>query len=219
MHLNVTAKIRAKFKNLPPAVHGVYFLSKEQATVMLQSFQITAKLAEELLAMPEVLDGYEVVSKVANPTVYVPEVPAGSLATVNPAKIAGRAPSAVTTVAADSIPALRIIADDSGVKTMSSLDIVDYINHIRKPGSAILRHDDFMRKVPTVLGEIASPKFYGEAKYAIGNSAFATRKIYNFPSKEAIRMAMSYSYDLQAAVLDAWDDLTPPLPPHYVIAT
>jgi hypothetical protein len=29
--------------------------------------------------------------------------------------------------------------------------------------------------------------------------------IYNFPRKQAIQMAMSYSYRLQEAVLDAWD--------------
>lgn len=172
---------------------------------MLQSFQITAKLAEELLALPEVLEGAEAVSNVPQPTVYVPEVPAGSLATVNPAKIAGRAPSAVTTVAADSIPALRIVAGYSGVKTMSSLEMVDYINHIRKPGEGILRHDNFVAKVPTVLGEKAAPKFQGTAFYTV-NGAKREQKVYNFPRKEAIRMAMSYSYDLQAAVLDAWDE-------------
>lgn len=124
-----------------------------------------------------------------------------SFTPANPAKAVSRAPSAVTTVAAASIPALRIVANDSGVKTMSSLDLVDYINFVRKPGEAILRHDHFMAKVPTVLGQIQAPKFLGTQKY--GNNI--TRNVYNFPRKEAIRMAMSYSYELQEAVLDAWD--------------
>lgn len=45
--------------------------------------------------------------------------------------------------------------------TMTSLELVEFINLQRKEGEAILRHDDFMRKVPKVLGEEAAPKFYG----------------------------------------------------------
>jgi hypothetical protein len=78
-----------------------------------------------------------------------------------------------------------------------------------------------MAKVPTVLGENMAPKFLGTKKYASGTGGLRDQAIYNFPRKEAIRMAMSYSYDLQAAVLDAWDeaekalkaeDITPSLP-------
>ncbi|HBW5189996.1 TPA: Rha family transcriptional regulator, partial [Klebsiella pneumoniae] len=60
------------------------------------------------------------------------------------------------------------------IPTMSSLQMVDYINADRKSkaeteGLAFpckkyrkLRHDNFMNKVPKVLGEIQSPKFLGD---------------------------------------------------------
>ncbi|QJD89901.1 hypothetical protein HH213_07190 [Duganella dendranthematis] len=73
---------------------------------------------------------------------------------------------------------------------MSSLDIVDYINHISKPGESILRRDHLMVKVPTVLGEKAAPEFLRTAFYTV-NGAKREQKIYNFPRKQAIRMAMS----------------------------
>ncbi|MYM65416.1 hypothetical protein GTP45_01035 [Pseudoduganella sp. FT55W] len=160
----------------------------------------------DLLAMPEVLGGAAPISNVPQPTQFVPEGSTGTVATVQNSRTAGRAPSAVVSVAAENIPALRIVTNEDGTKTMSSLDIVDFINHIRKPGSAILRHDNFMAKVPTVLGDIMAPKFLGTKKYASGTGGLRDQAIYNFPRKEAIRMAMSYSYDLQAAVLDAWDE-------------
>ena len=37
--------------------------------------------------------------------------------------------------------------------TMSSLELVDFINSQRKPDEPELRHDNFMAKVPKVLGE------------------------------------------------------------------
>ena len=42
--------------------------------------------------------------------------------------------------------------------TMTSLELVDFINSTRKKGESELRHDHFMAKVPKVLGE-AAPKF------------------------------------------------------------
>jgi hypothetical protein len=35
---------------------------------------------------------------------------------------------------------------------MSSLQMVAYINSTREPGQAEVRHDNFMAKVPNVLG-------------------------------------------------------------------
>jgi hypothetical protein len=46
--------------------------------------------------------------------------------------------------------------------TMSSLEMVDFINSTREEGEATLRHDRFMDKVPTVLGEDQSPQFSGD---------------------------------------------------------
>ena len=88
--------------------------------------------------------------------------------------------------------------------TMSSPEIVDFINKFRKETATVekpykeLRHDDFMRKVPGVLGDKHAPKFIGTQNYGNNN----TRHIYNFPKREACLMAMSYSYELQARVFD-----------------
>jgi len=90
----------------------------------------------------------------------------------------------------------------NGVETMSSLDMVKYINSTRKDGDPELRHDNFMAKVPAVLGDDA-PKFLGTQTYGNNN----TRSVYNFPKREASLMAMSYSYTLQAHVFDRWQEL------------
>lgn len=88
--------------------------------------------------------------------------------------------------------------------TMSSPEIVDFINNHRKEVATTekpykeLRHDDFMRKVPGVLGEMHAPKFIGTQTYGNNN----TRHIYQFPKREACLMAMSYSYELQAQIFD-----------------
>ena len=53
--------------------------------------------------------------------------------------------------------------------TMSSLEIVDFINEYRAKNESNpvqLRHDSFMAKVPKVLGENQSPKFIGYHKDA-----------------------------------------------------
>ena len=102
---------------------------------------------------------------------------------------------------------MLFLTDINGVNTMSSLEMVAYINaaRVQFEGVAGLRHDDFMRKVPKVLGLEPSPKFYGYASAAIGSGAFRQQRIYNFPKREAMLMAMSYSYELQAKVFDAWE--------------
>jgi len=91
-------------------------------------------------------------------------------------------------------------SDSSKVLTMSSLEMVSYVNSTRSLGESELRHDNFMAKVPKVLG-IRSPEFLGDQKDSQGR----TYKCYNFPKREAMLMAMSYSYDLQAQIFDAWE--------------
>jgi hypothetical protein len=81
--------------------------------------------------------------------------------------------------------------------TMSSLELVEFINTQRGPNKVQLRHDHFMAKVPKVLG-FHAPKFLGTQKYGNGNS----REICVFPKREACLMAMSYSYELQGRVFD-----------------
>ena len=85
--------------------------------------------------------------------------------------------------------------------TMSSLEMVSYINSTRKPGDAVLQHRDFM---PKVLGG-TSAKFSAVDIFVSGGGAKRDRQTYNFPKREAMLMAMSYSYELQAQIFDAWE--------------
>lgn len=82
--------------------------------------------------------------------------------------------------------------------TMSSIEMVEFINSQRKEGEAELRHDNFMAKVPKVLGEEDALILKGIYKDAYGRD----KPCYRFPKREACLMAMSYSYDLQAKVYD-----------------
>lgn len=93
--------------------------------------------------------------------------------------------------------------------TMTSLELVDLINDHRKAqaevagesfpskGFAKLEHKDFLEKVPMVLGE-RSAEFSADLPDSYGRP----RRGYRFPKREACLMAMSYSYELQAAVFD-----------------
>lgn len=82
--------------------------------------------------------------------------------------------------------------------TMSSIEMVEFINSQRKEGEAELRHDNFMAKVPKVLGEEDALILKGIYKDAYGRD----KPCYRLPKREACLMAMSYSYDLQAKVYD-----------------
>lgn len=84
--------------------------------------------------------------------------------------------------------------------TMSSLELVDYINESRKLDEkpVQLRHADFIAKVPKVLGGELSEKFRSVYTDTTGR----TLPCYRFPKREACLMAMSYSYELQAQVFD-----------------
>lgn len=93
--------------------------------------------------------------------------------------------------------------------TMTSLEIVDFINDHRKAEAkasgyafpcekfAKLRHDHFMDKVPDVLGGVPLDR---ETYRHPQNGQ--TYECYRFQKREACLMAMSYSYELQAAVFD-----------------
>lgn len=117
--------------------------------------------------------------------------------------------------------AVTIKADNflvTELPTMTSLEMVDYINDDRKSKTEAegltfpckkyrkLQHNDFLKKVPKVLGE-TSGKFFSDDIFTAGNGAKATRRIYRFPKREACLMAMSYSYELQAKVYDYMTDL------------
>lgn len=89
------------------------------------------------------------------------------------------------------------------VVTMSSLEMVEFINSTRGECEAVLRHDSFMAKVPKVLGKLTAQNFLG-SYIAKDNTS---RPCYNFPKREACLMAMSYSYELQARVFDRMTEL------------
>ena len=86
--------------------------------------------------------------------------------------------------------------------TMTSLELVDYINSQREDGAPELLHKNLLSKVPEVLGE-RSAEFLADVPDAYGRP----RKAYRFPKREACLMAMSYSYDLQAKVFDRMTEL------------
>lgn len=70
-------------------------------------------------------------------------------------------------------------------------------------GFAQLEHSDFMKKVVEVLGESAG----NFSDTYIHQQNGQTYPSYRFPKREACLMAMSYSYDLQAAVFDRMTEL------------
>lgn len=94
--------------------------------------------------------------------------------------------------------------------TMSSLEMVDYINADRKSKAQIqgmpfpckkyrkLQHKDLLKKAPRVLGENQSAKYFAQYKDSTGRYL----PCYQFPKREACLIAMSYSYELQAQVFD-----------------
>lgn len=95
--------------------------------------------------------------------------------------------------------------------TMTSLELVDFINDHRKmlasivmaefpsKGFAKLEHRDFTAKVPEVLGDGVCESFRTPH---VNSQNGQTYQIYNFPKREACLMALSYSYELQAKVFD-----------------
>ncbi|EBX1465259.1 Rha family transcriptional regulator [Salmonella enterica subsp. salamae] len=100
--------------------------------------------------------------------------------------------------------------------TMSSLEMVDYINNANRKAKAEaeglsfpckkyrkLSHKNFMPKVLRVLGEIQSAKFLADYIDDKGR----TQPCYNFPKREACLMAMSYDYELQAQIFDYMTEL------------
>jgi hypothetical protein len=103
----------------------------------------------------------------------------------------------------------KLIPGSNGVATMTSLEIVDFINEDRKAkaeaagakfpskGFAKLEHSDFLKKVPEVLG-----KDHGNFSSIYQDAYGRSQPSYTFPKREACLMAMSYSYEIQAKVFD-----------------
>ena len=103
-----------------------------------------------------------------------------------------------------------IAAPHDSTVTMTSTEIVDFINAHRKAeanaagcgfpskGFAKLEHSDFMKKVPEVLGGSAG-NFSDTYTHHQNGQIYPC---YRLPKREATLLAMSYSYTLQAAVYD-----------------
>ncbi|MEQ7921164.1 hypothetical protein ABQX22_18345 [Xanthomonas sp. WHRI 1810A] len=86
--------------------------------------------------------------------------------------------------------------------TMTSLELVDFINQRRAEDGPILDHADFMKKVPRVLKKDA-----GNFSDIYLDTMNRRQKCYRFPKRESCLMAMSYSYEMQAAVFDYMTEL------------
>ena len=103
----------------------------------------------------------------------------------------------------------------SNTITMTSLELVMLINNHRKAqaykaarifpskGFAQLEHSDFMKKVVDVLGE-GSGNFSDTYIHQQNGQTYPS---FRFPKREACLMAMSYSYELQAAVFDRMTEI------------
>ena len=106
------------------------------------------------------------------------------------------------------------------IEVMSSLQVVDLINHKRglDGGQAVLAHSDFMKKVPQVLGQ----EGLGNFSSSYFNSQNKPQPCYSFPKRESYLMLMSYDYELQAAVYDRMEELErqalPQIPQTYAAA-
>ena len=83
------------------------------------------------------------------------------------------------------------------IQVMSSVDLAKLC-----VGESKNSHSDFMKKARKVLGEDVG-KFSDISKDSYGRD----RNILSLPEREACLMAMSYSYELQAHVFDAWQEL------------
>ena len=102
---------------------------------------------------------------------------------------------------------LQLVND---VETISSIELVEYINTTRKPEQSILSHRHFIEKLPKVLGldsTVENSTVVTDAEYVKSNGVKAIRTIAILQKREAMLMAMSYSYELQARVYDAWERL------------
>ncbi|WP_373991612.1 hypothetical protein [Duganella sp. BuS-21] len=158
--------------------------------------------------MPEVLEATAPISNVPQPTVYVPADAKGVVATVQESRTVGRAPSAVAVLVPEPEPevtgAFKLTTVD-GVPTMTSLEIVAYINFLRKQkgDDTELTHRDFCHKLREKVLKKDAAKFSAPSFYEVyGNKR--ERTIYVLPERETMLMVMSYDIDMQATVYDAW---------------
>lgn len=83
-----------------------------------------------------------------------------------------------------------------GREVVSSLELTEFLDK---------KHKHFTEKIRQVLGTSAA-EFLTLEEYTDGLGLKKTRPVYYLPERETFLMAMSYSYDLQAKVYDAWQE-------------
>lgn len=95
------------------------------------------------------------------------------------------------------------IQNHNGIPVMSSIDLAKMcVPALTKSGKENKdQHSDFMKKAKDVLGDI------GNFSDIYLDSMNRKRDCLLLPEREACLMAMSYSYELQAKVYDAWQAL------------
>lgn len=103
----------------------------------------------------------------------------------------------------------------AGVVTMTSLELVDFINAERAATDAVLAHSDFMKKVPHVLGQGVG-LFSDTYRHSQNGQTYP---MYRLPKREACLMAMSYSYVMQAKVFDRMCAMEQALRPQFAVPT
>ena len=97
---------------------------------------------------------------------------------------------------------------DGKQATMTSLELVETINEVRKAeGKKPLRHDNFITKIEKHPG-IDSPKFLGQYKDTTGRDL----KCYRLPKRECELMVMSESLAVQTKVYDKLNSAVNQLP-------
>lgn len=121
---------------------------------------------------------------------------------------AQRSPSAVTVIVPEPEPEVTgafKLTEVDGVPTMTSLEIVAYINYLRKQAgnNTVLAHNNFVAKLRNEVLKKDADKFSAPSFYEVyGNKR--ERTIYVLPERETMLMVMSYDIDMQATVYDAW---------------
>ncbi len=97
-----------------------------------------------------------------------------------------------------------VLTQNNGTTTMTSLQLVEFINHLRRQEGngtyKVLTHANFLQKVKDVLGGVIQPN-----ETYVHPQNGQKYPMYIFEKREAMLMAMSYSYDIQAVVYDAWE--------------
>lgn len=97
-----------------------------------------------------------------------------------------------------------VLTQNNGDVTTTSLQLVEYINYLRKEENPLgyeeLLHKNFLAKVPQVIKG-------GGLEFKLSYKSLQNKDLpmYVFPKREAMLMAMSYSYEIQAVVYDAWE--------------